>query len=67
LNRPDKTKNQIDSSLQQISKAIADLSDISKGMNSELIANQGLIEVLEKETKRLKELNLFELDYAVVG
>ncbi len=67
LNHPDKTKNQVDSSLQQISKAIADLSDISKGMNSELIANQGLIEVLEKETKRLKELNLFELDYVVTG
>src|SRR5690242_9095625 len=42
-------KNQLDSSLEQISKAIADLSDISKGMNSELIANQGLIVALEKE------------------
>ena len=60
-------KHQLDSSLQQISKAIVDLSDISKGMNSELIANQGLIEVLEKETKRLKELNLFELDYMIAG
>jgi two-component system NarL family sensor kinase len=65
--RPDKSKNQIDSSLQQISKAIADLSDISKGMNSELISNQGLIEVLNKETKRLKELNLFELNYVITG
>jgi signal transduction histidine kinase len=62
-----KTKNQIDSSLQQISKAIADLSDISKGMNSELITNQGLIEVLKKETKRLKELNLFGLDFMIMG
>jgi signal transduction histidine kinase len=60
-------KNQLDSSLQQISKAISDLSDISKGMNSELITNQGLIEVLKKETKRLKELNLFELHYTITG
>src|SRR4029079_17393553 len=34
---PDKSKNKIDSSLLQISKAIVDLSDLSKGMNSELI------------------------------
>jgi two-component system NarL family sensor kinase len=66
-NHPDKTKNQIDSSLQQISKAITDLSNISKGMNSEIISNQGLIEVLKKETKRLKELNLFELNYVITG
>jgi hypothetical protein len=36
-NHPVKAKNKIDSSLQQISKAIVDLSDLSKGMNSELI------------------------------
>jgi len=63
----DKAKHKLDSSLQQISKAIADLSSLSKGMNSELIINQGLIEVLQKETTRLKELNLFELDYVVTG
>ncbi len=66
-NRPAKAKNKIDTSLQQISKAIVDLSDLSKGMNSELIINQGLIEVLKKETTRLRDLNLFELDYVVTG
>lgn len=64
---PAKAKNQIDSSLQQISKAISDLGNISKGMNSELIGNQGLIEVLKKETARLKELDLFELSYNITG
>jgi len=60
-------KNKIDSALEQISKALADLSDISKGMNSELIIRQGLIEALEKEITRLRELSLFELDYKVSG
>jgi signal transduction histidine kinase len=60
-------KGKIDSSLEQISKAIADLSDISKGMNSELIIHQGLMEVLDKETTRLRDLSLFELDYRVNG
>src|SRR5437762_2106814 len=64
---PVESKNQIDSSLQQISKAITDLSDLSKGMNSELIINQGLIEVLKKETNRLRKLNLFELKYVITG
>lgn len=64
---PQHAKNQLDSSLQQINKALADLSDISKGMNSELITNRGLIEVLERETKRLKDLNLFELNYMIKG
>jgi signal transduction histidine kinase len=53
--------------LEQISKAIADLSDLSKGMNSELIINLGLIEVLKKETNRLSDLNLFEVDYVISG
>jgi signal transduction histidine kinase len=57
----------MESSSQQISKAIIDLGNISKGMNSELITNQGLIEVLKKETNRLKELDLFELSYSING
>ena len=64
---PVKSKNQIDSSLEQISKAITDLSDLSKGMNSDLITSQGLIEVLKKETNGLRELNLFKLDYMISG
>jgi two-component system, NarL family, sensor kinase len=62
-----KAKNQIDSSLEQISKAIADLSDISKGLNSELITNLGLTGALEKETTRLRQLHLFELNYKITG
>ena len=63
----DKVKHQIDSSLLQISKAISDLSDLSKGMNSELITNQGLIEALKKEMTRVQELNLFRVDYIITG
>jgi|SRR5689334_18641828 len=66
-NNPPQAKNQLDSTLQQISKAIVDLSHISKGMNSDLITNLGLIEVLKNETDRLKELNLFEVSYTITG
>lgn len=64
---PTKAKNQIDSSLEQISKAIADLSDISKSLSSELIINQGLIQALEKEISKIREANLFKLDYKISG
>ena len=64
---PSKAKNQINCSLEQVSKAITDLSYLSKGLNSELIANQGLIEVLRSEVERLKELSLFDLNYTITG
>jgi len=62
-----KAKNQIHCSLEQISKAITDLSDLSKGLNSELIINQGLTEVLKSEMGRLKALELFQVNYTITG
>jgi signal transduction histidine kinase len=66
-NFADKVRNQINCTLEQISKAIVDLSDISKGLNSELITNQGLIEVLKNEMNKLRDLNLFELNFRITG
>jgi signal transduction histidine kinase len=62
-----KAKTQIDLSLEQISKAITDLSDISKGLNTEAIIHLGLTGALEKETNKLKHLDLFELNYEIIG
>jgi len=62
-----KAKIQVNCTLEQVSKAITDLSYLSKGLNSELIANQGLIEVLKGEVDRLKELSLFQLNYTITG
>ena len=36
-------------------------------MNSELICSQGLIEALERESTRIRELGLFELEYRING
>ena len=62
-----KVKIQTDLSLEQISKALTDLSDISKSLNSELIINQGLIQALKKEIDKIKEMNLFELNFKITG
>ncbi|HEY1870244.1 MAG TPA: ATP-binding protein [Chitinophagaceae bacterium] len=62
-----KAKIQTEASLEQISKALNDLSDISKSLSSELIINQGLIQAVEKEITKIKEMGLFELDYKITG
>jgi len=62
-----RARNQINCSLEQVSKAITDLNYLSKGLNSELIANQGLIEVLKSEVERIKELKLFEMNCTITG
>jgi len=60
-------KMQINSSLEQITKAINDLSDISKSLNSDLISNQGLIKALEKEVNKINQFHLFDLDFKISG
>jgi len=62
-----KVKGKVEFSLEQITKAIIDLSDISKSMNSELIINQGLIKGLEREIEKIGEMNFFQLKFSVTG
>ncbi|MBL0334762.1 MAG: hypothetical protein IPP73_05450 [Chitinophagaceae bacterium] len=57
----------IASSIEFISKAIRDLSDISRSMNSEVINEQGLIRALEFETEKLKALNWFKVETTITG
>lgn len=66
-NESAKAKIQTEASLEQISKALNDLSDISKSLSSELILNQGLIQAVEKEITKIKELGFFELNYKITG
>jgi signal transduction histidine kinase len=62
-----KSQTLLFNSNELISKAIADLSDLSKSFNAEVITNQGLLNSLERELSRIK-LNLnYEVAYNVVG
>jgi len=60
-------KTKVEFSLEQISKAIIDLSDISKSLNSDIIANQGLLKALDRELKKIREMNFFVLKFIVAG
>jgi len=62
-----KTWPQINDSINMITEAIADLSDISRSMNSENILNNGLIKALEFEMSQLEKSGLYEISLTVTG
>lgn len=72
LNTLDLTKSaqsyeKINASIEFVSKAINDLTDISRSMNSEIIAERGLISALEQEIDKLRKLNWFEISFILNG
>jgi two-component system, NarL family, sensor kinase len=61
------TTTKIDSSLVLISLAISDLSDISRGMSTDLIENNGLVKVIELEVDKLKKSGMYQVGFSVEG
>src|SRR5215204_5760576 len=67
LEKTEKSKELILSSVELSSKSINDLSDVSKSLNSEAISQQGLLNALQLEIDRLKKLNRFKIDFQIFG
>jgi len=63
----DKTVMQVADSIDMISEAINDLSDISRSMSSEIILNNGLIKALEFEVVQLKKSGLYTINVNTEG
>lgn len=63
----EKSSLKLEMSINLLSNSIADLSDISRSMNADLIAEQGLLKALEEEVIRIQEAELFQLDYTIQG
>ncbi|GAB2834079.1 sensor histidine kinase [Ferruginibacter profundus] len=63
----EKTRMQIDDSVNMISEAINDLSDISRSMSSEIILNNGLIKALEFEASQLKKSGQYNINLSTTG
>jgi two-component system, NarL family, sensor kinase len=57
----------IESSVDLISKALSDLNDISKSMDSDLIETHGLIHAIEFEIQLLQKTGLHEVEFIVIG
>lgn len=61
------SKQKVTGSVEFISKAIDDLSYISKTLNTDFIEENGLLNALELEIKKIKKLGIFEVKYDVAG
>ena len=66
-NDREKSVIKMESSIQLLGKSIAQLSDISKSLNADIIIQQGLLQALDEEMHRIRQADQFELDYEVKG
>lgn len=57
----------VESSIDLISKALVDLNDISKSMDSDLIESHGLIHAIEFEVELLQKAGLQKIDFTITG
>jgi len=62
-----KTILQINDSVNMISEAINDLSDISRSMSSEIILNNGIIKALEFEAAQLTKSGKYKISLSTTG
>lgn len=62
-----KTISQVTDSVNMISEAINDLSDLSRSMSSEIILNNGLIKALEFEVAQLKKSGIYKISFSTSG
>ena len=63
----EKTLLQVNDSVNMISEAINDLTDISRSMSSEIILNNGLIKALEFEAAQLKKSGIYTINLSTTG
>ena len=66
-NEKEKAVSQVNSSIELISQSITNLSDISKSLNSDIIASQGLITAIKNEIQRIREIGLFAIHLNIMG
>ncbi len=67
LNDGNNISEHLQDAVSMISEAIADLSDISRSMSSEIILNNGLIKALEFEVMQLNKSSVYRIDLVVNG
>lgn len=60
-------QNKIENSIDLLTKSINELNNISKGLNAEIIFQQGLIKAIEDEMDRIRQIGLFVIEFSIVG
>ena len=67
INNTSRTSQTVNSSVDLLSKSINDLSDLSKSMNADIIAQEGLIDALKNETARISKSGFLEINVEING
>lgn len=62
-----KASVQVNDAVDIISKAITDLTDLSRSMSSEIYLNNGLIKALEFETAQLEKTGIYIISFSATG
>lgn len=57
----------VETSIELLTKSIAGLSDISKGLNADIIIQHGLLKAIEDELQRIRQAGLFTINYELTG
>lgn len=67
LNNREKNTEKLNAAIELITKSIADLSDISKSLNADIIIQHGLLKAVEEEILRIRQAGLFSIQYELTG
>jgi signal transduction histidine kinase len=67
LEEKEKAATQVNYAVDLLTQSISNLRDISKSLNSELVASAGLIKALDTELARIRKTGLFEIDFNISG
>jgi len=66
-NNREKNTEKLNAAIGLITKSIAELSDISKSLNADIIIQQGLLKAVEEEIQRIRQAGLFSIQYELTG
>ena len=66
-NNREKNTEKLNAAIGLITKSIAELSDISKSLNADIIIQQGLLKAVEEEIQRIRQAGLFSIRYELTG
>jgi two-component system, NarL family, sensor kinase len=59
--------DKIEQSVELLTQSIAELSQLSKGLNSDLITQQGLLTAVAAEMENIRRVNMFTIEYSLTG
>ena len=62
-----KLYNKVDASIKLLSYSIVDLNNISRGLNSTLVVQQGLVNAIENEIELINKTGVFITKYQLTG